>query len=46
MRLETRKFLDKAFSGLGLIAIAIMAAALLLILTPIVWRGSKAFVFK
>ena len=46
MRLETRKLLDKAFSGLGLIAIAVMGVALLLILTPIVWRGSKAFVFK
>jgi len=46
MRLETRKLLDKAFSGLGLIAIAVMAVALLLILTPIVIRGSKAFVFK
>jgi phosphate transport system permease protein len=46
MRLETRKLLDKAFSGLGLIAIAVMAMALLLILSPIVWRGSKAFVFK
>ncbi|MEA2069257.1 MAG: phosphate ABC transporter permease PstA [Verrucomicrobiota bacterium] len=46
MRLETRKLLDKAFSGLGLIAIGIMAVALLLILTPIIWRGSKAFVFK
>ncbi len=46
MRLETRKLLDKSFSGMGLIAIAIMAAALVLILTPIMWRGSKAFVFK
>ena len=46
MRLETRKLLDKAFSGLGLIAIAVMGLALLLILTPIVWRGSKAFIFK
>ena len=46
MRLETRKLLDKAFSGLGLIAIAVMAVALLLILSPIIWRGSKAFVFK
>ena len=46
MRLETRKLLDKAFSGLGLIAIAVMAVALLCILTPIVFRGSKAFVFK
>ncbi len=46
MTLETRKLLDKAFSGLGLIAIGMMAAALLLILTPILWRGSKAFIFK
>jgi phosphate transport system permease protein len=46
MRLETRKLLDKAFSGLGLIAIAVMAVALLLILTPIIWRGSKAFIFR
>ncbi|VGO20062.1 phosphate ABC transporter permease PstA [Pontiella sulfatireligans] len=46
MRLETRKLLDKAFSGLGIIAIGVMAMALLLILTPIVVRGSKAFVFK
>jgi phosphate transport system permease protein len=46
MRLETRKLLDKAFSGLGMIAIAVMAVALLLILAPIIVRGSKAFVFK
>lgn len=46
MRLETRKLLDKSFSGLGLISIAIMAAALIAILSPIIWRGSKAFIFK
>jgi len=46
MRLETRKLLDKSFSGMGLIAIAVMAAALVFILTPILWRGSKAFIFK
>ncbi len=46
MNLQTRKILDKAFSGLGLIAIAVMTVALLLILSPIMWRGSKAFVFK
>ena len=46
MRLETRKLLDKAFSGFGLIAIAVMAVALVLILAPIIWRGSKAYVFK
>ena len=46
MRLETRKVLDKAFSGFGLIAIAVMALALILILAPIIWRGAKAFVFS
>ena len=46
MRLETRKVLDKAFSGLGLISITVMGMALILILTPIIWRGSKAFIFK
>ena len=46
MRLETRKLLDQSFSGIGLIAILVMAAALVLILAPILWRGSKAFVFK
>ena len=46
MRIETRKLLDRAFSGTGLIAIAIMALALVFILAPIVARGSKAFFFK
>ena len=46
MRMETRKLLDKSFAGLGLVAIALMAAALILILAPIFWRGSKAFIFK
>jgi phosphate transport system permease protein len=46
MRLETRKLLDKAFSGFGVIAIAVMAMALIMILAPIIWRGSKAFIFK
>jgi len=46
MQIQTRNLLDKAFSGLGLVAIGIMAVALLLILAPIIWRGSKAFVFK
>lgn len=46
MRLETRKILDKSFSGMGLISIAIMATALVLILAPIIWRGSKAFYFR
>ena len=46
MRLETRKLPKKAFSGIGLIAIAVMAMALMLILAPIIWRGLQAFVFR
>ena len=46
MELRTRKLLDRSFSGLGISAIALMAIALLLILTPIIWKGSKAYIFK
>jgi len=46
MRLSTRKLLDKAFTGFGFFAIIIMAVALLVILSPILARGSKAFVFR
>ncbi len=46
MRLETRKLLDRAFSGMGLIAIGVMAMALIVILAPIIGKGVGAFVFK
>jgi phosphate transport system permease protein len=46
MRLGTRKLLDKAFSGLGVFSIVLMAMSLVVILAPIFVRGSKAFVFK
>ncbi|MBI9020148.1 MAG: phosphate ABC transporter permease PstA [Verrucomicrobia bacterium] len=46
MRLETRRLLDRAFSSLGLIAIGVMALALVVILTPIIVRGSGAFIFR
>jgi phosphate transport system permease protein len=45
MRLETRKILDRAFSGSGVLAIVLMAAALLILLTPIFVRGSGAVFF-
>ncbi len=45
MRLKTRKLLDKSFSSFGIISIALMAATLLIILIPIIWRGSQAFIF-
>jgi len=46
MRLGTRKLLDKAFSALGMVSIALMAGALLVILVPIIGKGVGAVVFK
>ena len=46
MHLATRKLLDRAFSSLGLIAIGLMALVLIVILTPIISKGTGAFVFR
>lgn len=46
MRIETRHVLDRSFSGLGLVSVFLLFVALVVLLAPIVWRGSKAFVFR
>ncbi len=46
MRLQTRKILDRAFAGSGVLAIVLMAAALLILLAPIFIRGSGAMCFS
>jgi len=46
MRLATRRMLDRSFSGLGFLSIFMMAASLLVILSPILVRGFGAFVFR
>ena len=46
MRPSTRKLVDRAFSGLGVVAILLMAASLVVILTPIVVKGVGAYVFR
>lgn len=46
MLLGTRKLLDRSFSGLGFFSIGLMAASLIVILTPIFIRGSGALLFK
>ena len=46
MRLETRRLMDRAFSGMGVVAIGMMALVLVVILTPIVARGTGAFIFR
>ena len=45
MRLQTRKILDRAFAGSGVLAIALMAAALLILLAPMFIRGAGAIFF-
>lgn len=46
MQLQTRKVLDRSFTGLSVFAIALVAAALVVLLAPIAVRGSGAFVFR
>jgi len=46
MKLATRKLLDKAFAGLGLFSIGLIAASLLIILLPIIVRGAGALWFR
>ena len=46
MNMSTRRLLDRAFTGAGVFAIVLMAAALLVILGPIFQRGIGAFVFQ
>lgn len=46
MKLSTRHVIDRAFGTLSYLAIAFMAVALLVLLLPILVRGSGAFVFR
>lgn len=46
MRLSSRKLLDRSFSALGFVSIVLMGVALLVVLVPILKRGSGAFIFK
>jgi phosphate transport system permease protein len=46
MRMATRNMLDRCFSGVGVIAILVMAATLVVILSPILKRGVGAVVFR
>lgn len=45
MRMQTRKLLDTAFASWGMIAIALMVAALLILLCPLFIRGAGAIFF-
>jgi phosphate transport system permease protein len=46
MQLFTRKTMDRAFSGLGVMSVVLMAASLVVLLAPIAVRGGRAFVFR
>lgn len=46
MNMATRRFIDHACTGAGLLAIALMIGFLLVVLVPIFWRGAGAFVFQ
>jgi len=45
MQLKTRKFINKLFSGTGIASVVIMTAFLLILLTPIAFRGLGAIFF-
>lgn len=38
--------LDRSFTTVGLLSIVLMAASLIVLLQPIVWRGLQAFVYR
>lgn len=46
MKPGTRKVLDRSFTGLGMISIALLTLSLVVLLTPIVIRGLGAYVFR
>ncbi len=46
MKIKNRKILDHGFTGIGFLSIAVMAAALLIIIVPVVYRGAQAYVFR
>ena len=46
MRLATRHLLDRAFTAAGLLAIALMAAFMLVLLGPMLWRGAGSVFFR
>jgi phosphate transport system permease protein len=46
MQLATRKVMDSSFTGLGVFSTLLVAAALVVLLAPIVLGGLRAFVFR
>ncbi len=45
MRLQTRKLLDKSFTGLSIVSVVLLTLSLVVVLGPIVKKGLSAFFF-
>jgi len=46
MKIQTRKVLDRSFTGLGFFSVFLLSASLVIVLGPIFVRGIGAFIFK
>ena len=46
MQLKTRKFINKLFSGIGIASVVVMTVFLLILLTPITYKGLGAIFFS
>jgi len=46
MRLSTRKILNSSTTAVGIFAFCVMGGAILIILGPLIFRGSQAFIFQ
>ena len=46
LRLGTRKLLDRSFTGMSVLSIALLSAALVILLAPMIIRGVAAYVFQ
>lgn len=46
MKLQTRRILDRSFSGLGFFSIFLLTVSLIIVLGPIFVRGIGAYIFK
>ena len=46
MQRQTRTLIDKSFTSVGVFSIILMTFVLCFLLIPIIWQGSKAYVFK
>ena len=46
LRLGTRKLLDRSFTGMSVLSIVLLAAALLVLLAPMCIRGVGAYLFQ